>query len=147
MGKKKKEKETKIDFIPFDISGNDENNYVKSKAFFLEQVANLESAIKRHQQAILEAEKTKKSFELLIASLKDEEPDYDTSHLESIVHNYDTTIEQLEKGYEKQSKALERTNTIIQDCFTETVIENVAHVSEKGKIFSTYFVLVLDELE
>lgn len=136
-----------IDFIPFDIKGDEEEDYLKSKAFFLENESDIEASLKKIERALDETRKVRDAFIVTLANCKEKQPNEDFTQLERMVENYNKTIEQFEEGLEKNQKALDRVLTIIEECFTETVADGIANVSENGKIFSKYFTLVLENNE
>ena len=134
------------EFIPFDIKGEDEENYLQAKAFFIEQQDSVEKAIGKIDDAIKDSTKTRDLFIKLLADIKEKDTETDLSHLEKIIENYNSTIKEFENSLEKNEKVLQHIYKIINECFTETIKDKVAYVQENGKIFSKYFVLVLDDL-
>lgn len=146
--KKQAKKDTpKIDFIPYDITGEEEKAYSKAKAFFLENESDLEANVKKIENILNDTNKTRDAFILTLANCKEKAPNENFEQLEKMIENYNTTIKKFEEASEKNHKALSNVLTIIEECFTEQVIDGVAHVSENGKVFSKYFVLVLENNE
>ena len=142
MEKERIEKELEnAEFVPYDITGDDELNYTEAKTYFLSTQETIESAIKKVEKALKEATT---NYEWLVKMQKDfSEKGEETEYLEKAIPNMEKTIEHLKNTLEQDYQRLADVVYINQNCFTETVKDGVAHVQEDGKVFSKYFALVL----
>lgn len=136
-----------IEFIPLALVEEEEKQYLRVKAFLSENENDLEINIKKINRAINDAEKNRGTFIMVLASSKDQLPDEDFSNLERIIANYDTTISQFKTSLEKHERALKNVQKILRECYTEKIRDGIAYVNQKGKTFTKYFSLILDNNE
>lgn len=137
----------KATFIPYNINGEDEENYGKAKAFFLSTQESITTSIKKCVKSLEQANESYKWFTQMKKDLTKKHPDTNVDHLDNTIKSLEQTIKQLETTLETNNQRLAEVEFIVNNCFTETIQDNVAIVQNDGLIFSKYFALVLKGME
>lgn len=140
---KKKPQEAK--FLNLNLTPKEEEEYLKSKAFFLKISQESEASLKNVNTQLIETQKFVRGLEAFLHSLSDENELF--GDVTNVVKNLRATEESEQKRIAKLEDKLIICNHIITTCFTERVEGNQAIVSEEGKIFSKYFSRFLTILE
>lgn len=138
-------KAPKAKFLKLNLTEAEEEQYLKSKSFFLKLSQETETSIKKINAQILETEKFIRGFEAYSQTI--EEGSELANDVANIIKNLRESQEQTNKAIVKLEDKLIICNYIIVSCFTETIEGENAIVQKEGKVFSSYFSRFLNILE